>query len=161
MPCRIKQELKGGLKLDTRQSARLGGDSGAAVVPFDLTKSLIVAAVRYEGLEMPPEAKLPPDEIEVIERWIQLGAPDPRNAPASPSRNRFDPVKARQWWSLQPIADPALPKIANQAWPHTSVDYFVLSKLEQAKLNPAHAADRIDWLRRVHYDLCGLPPAWN
>ncbi len=118
-----------------------------------------MAAVRYDGLEMPPAGKLPPEEVAIIERWISLGAPDPRDGPAGPTTNRFDPAKAREMWSLKPIADPAVPQIKNQAWPRTSVDYFVLSQLEQASLNPAQVADRIDWLRRVHYDLCGLPPS--
>ncbi len=151
-------ELKGGLKLDSRESARAGGDSGAAVVPNDTAKSLIVAAVRYDGIEMPPDAKLSDDEIESIERWIRMGAPDPRDSPAASAKMKFDPEKAREFWSLKPIAAPTLPEINNKAWPRNSVDYFILSKLEQANMHPADVADRVDWLRRVHYDLHGLPP---
>ena len=151
-------EVKGGLKLDSRESARAGGDSGAAVVPNDIAKSLIVAAIRYDGLEMPPDAKLSDDEIESIERWIRMGAPDPRDKPAGPVKNRFDPVKARDFWSLKPIADPTPPDIEDRNWAITSVDNFILSKLEQASLQPAEDAERVDWLRRVTYDLSGLPP---
>lgn len=151
-------EVKGGLRLDSRESSRAGGDSGSAVVPNDIAKSLIVSAIRYDGLEMPPDAKLADSEIEIIERWIRMGAPDPRDSPASPAKNRFDPEKARDFWSLKPIADPTPPDIKNKIWPRTSIDPFILSKLEQASLQPADEAERVDWLRRVHYDVSGLPP---
>ncbi len=151
-------ELKGGLRLDTREGALAGGDSGPAIVPNDTAKSLIVAAVRYVGLEMPPDTKLSDEEIENIERWIRMGAPDPRDGPAGAAKKKIDPMKAREFWSLKPIVDPSLPKIDNTSWPLNSVDYFILSKLEQASLQPADETDRADWLRRVHYDLGGLPP---
>ncbi len=151
-------ELKGGLKLDTREAARAGGDSGAAVVPNDIAKSLLVAAIRYDGLEMPPDARLSNDEIENIERWIRMGAPDSRDGPAAPVVRKFDPIEARDFWSLKPISNPALPVVSNQSLLRTSIDYFVQSKLEQAGLHPAEEANRVDWLRRVHFDLCGLPP---
>ncbi len=154
----MADELKGGLRLDTREGARIGGDSGAAIVPNDIAKSLVVAAIRYDGLEMPPDAKLSKEEIEDIERWIRMGAPDPRDGPSHAATNQFDPVKAREFWSLKPIADTDLPKISNPSWPQTSIDHFVLSKLEQAGLTPADESNRIDWLRRVYYDLCGVPP---
>ena len=75
-------ELKGGLRLDTREGARAGGDSGAAVVPGAPSKSHLIAAIKYDGLEMPPDAKLSDAEIESIEKWIKMGAPDPRDGPA-------------------------------------------------------------------------------
>ena len=152
-------ELKGGLNLDSRESARAGGDSGAAVVPNDTAKSLLVAAIHYDGLEMPPDAKLSDEEIENIEHWIRMGAPDPRDVPAGTAKKKIDPARAREFWSLKPIADPTLPEINNKSWPRSSVDNFILSKLEQASLQPADEAARVDWLRRVHYDLSGLPPS--
>jgi hypothetical protein len=151
-------EIKGGLRLDTREGTRLGGDSGSAVVPNDIAKSLIVAAIRYDGLEMPPDAKLSNDEIDNIEQWIRMGAPDPRDGPSHAATKPFDPAKAREFWSLKAIADPVLPEIGNPGWPRTSIDYFVLSKLEQAGLQPAEESNRVDWLRRVCYDVSGLPP---
>ncbi|MDA0658647.1 MAG: PSD1 and planctomycete cytochrome C domain-containing protein [Planctomycetota bacterium] len=151
-------QLKGGLRLDSREGTLAGGESGPAVVPHDLAKSLLVSAVRYDGLEMPPDGRLSDDEIESIERWITMGAPDPRDETANPEKNRFDLKTGRDFWSLRPISNPPLPVITNPTWPRTSIDYFILSKLEQAELQPSAEADRVDWLRRVHYDLCGLPP---
>lgn len=151
-------ELKGGLRLDTREGARAGGDSGAAVVPGDPSKSHLIAAIKYDGLEMPPDAKLSDAEIESIEKWIKIGAPDPRDGPARLTKPQFDPTKARDFWSLKPITAPPLPRCEDEDWPTSSVDCFVKAKLEQKNLNPTGEIDRVGWLRRVTYDLWGLPP---
>ncbi|MDZ4852583.1 MAG: PSD1 and planctomycete cytochrome C domain-containing protein [Pirellulaceae bacterium] len=155
---RNADDIEGGLLLDTREGLRLGGDSGTAVAPGEPSKSLLIAAIRYDGLEMPPDSKLPDEDIANIERWIQMGAPDPRDGPAASDKPRIDLEKAREYWAFQSIANPELPGIENRAWPRNSIDYFVLAKLEQVDLDPAKEADRFDLIRRVTFDLSGLPP---
>ena len=93
-----------------------------------------------------------------MERWVQMGAPDPRDGPATLQNQPIDLEAARDFWSFKAVSDPAIPKDANETWPENSIDYFILSKLEQNALCPAEDADREDLLRRVTLDLVGLPP---
>ncbi len=151
--------IKGGLRLDTREGTRVGGDSGPAVVPGDTAKSLLLSAVRYDGLEMPPDGKLSDAQIHLLERWIRMGAPDPRDGTATASSDRVLPAKALEFWSLRPIRPQRVPDVNDPEWPRTPLDPFVQSKREAAGMLPAGEADRLDWLRRVFYDLTGLPPS--
>ncbi len=152
-------ELQGGLRLDTRAGALAGGDSGPAVVPGDVGRSLIVSAMRYDGIEMPPDKRLPNEAIAVIEKWIQLGAPDPRDGPAGgQGKSKLDWKQAAQFWSFQPVVDAHTPNVINVAWARNVIDRFVLNKLEAAKLRPAPVSSKLDWIRRVTFDLHGLPP---
>ena len=152
------KSLKGGLRLDLSATLRAGGDSGPAVVPGDATQSLLIAALRYETLEMPPRGKLPQQVIADFTKWVEMGAPDPRagesvsSPPPKATRERND------HWAFQPIADPPLPRIADHSWPHGETDIYLLKRLESASLRPANDADRFVWLRRVSFDLTGLPP---
>lgn len=155
------QAAKGGLALDSRAGWMAGGDSGATIVPGDPDASLLIEAVRYDGYEMPPQGKLSAKEIAVFERWVKLGAPDPREGPAATVAAKpaaFDLEQERQFWSFQAprLHDP--PQTKNTTWPATDVDRFVLAKLEAAELAPAPDVDPAAWLRRVTYDLIGLPP---
>ena len=93
------KELQGGLRVDTREGVRRGGDTGPAVIPSDTPKSLLLSAVRHEGLKMPPDRKLPESAIADIQRWIQMGAHDPRDGSATLSGSETDIEKARQYWS--------------------------------------------------------------
>ncbi|MCP4815445.1 MAG: DUF1549 domain-containing protein, partial [Planctomycetaceae bacterium] len=142
---------KGGLVLDSRHVWQKGGKEGAAVVPGNPGKSLLMQAVRYEGYEMPPNQKLPAGEIVLLEKWITIGAPDPRESRAA----KVDPAKL---WALQPITKPAVLAVKAEKWPSDDLDTFILAKLEQAGLGPASDADRYTLLRRVTLDLTGLPP---
>jgi Protein of unknown function (DUF1553)/Protein of unknown function (DUF1549)/Planctomycete cytochrome C len=151
------KKLRGALRLDTRADTRKGGETGPAVVPGDLAKSLLVKAVRHadESLKMPPKAKLSAQEIADLEAWVKMGAPDPRTAVAAKPN---EPTNGRDLWSLQAVRAPALPAVKDASWPLASIDHFILAKLDEKGLRPAPAADKRTLIRRATYDLTGLPP---
>lgn len=153
-------KIKGGLVLDSRSGWEKGGDSGPALVPGVVEKSRLVEAVRYTNphLEMPPKAKLPVGEIAILEKWVAAGAPDPRGPAAVVAKQGIDVEAGRQHWAYQPVRDVAPPGVQDQAWPLNEVDAFLLAKLESAELKPGPEADAHTWLRRVTFDLTGLPP---
>jgi len=144
-------KAKGGLVLDSRRGWEKGGSEGAAIVPGKPGESLLMGAVRYETYEMPPNKQLPASEIALLEKWIKMGAPDPRESKAP----KLDPAKL---WALQPIMNPAVPKVKDTEWTSDDLDAFILRKLEEAGLSPNGDADRYTLLRRVTFDLTGLPP---
>ncbi|MBU6180921.1 MAG: DUF1549 domain-containing protein, partial [Verrucomicrobia bacterium] len=156
-------KIKGGLVLDSRSGWEIGGDSGPAVVPGSPDKSRVVSAVHYTSpnLEMPPKAKLPEAEIALLEEWVRRGAPDPRVAVAGPKAAKQagpDPEEGRRHWAFQPLRFAAPPAVRDQAWPINEVDPFILAKLEENDLKPAPPADRATLIRRLSFDLTGLPP---
>jgi hypothetical protein len=151
--------LRGGLRVDSREALLAGGDSGPAVVPGKPDESLLLAALRHDGFEMPPSGRLPAAVIEDFAAWISSGATDPRDGASTPApRGQIDIEAGRQHWAFQSIRRPDLPPIADAAWPLTSLDHFVLARLEAADRVPTADADRATWLRRVTFDLAGLPP---
>ena len=152
---------RGGLVVDTREGIRQGGESGHAVVPGDPEASVLLQAVRYDGTrKMPPMGKLPDATIADLEKWIRMGAPDPREgAPPPPKSASVDFAKAREFWSFQPPKTSPPPAVRNKAWPRAAIDRFIAQKLEEKRLAPAADADRSTLLRRVSYDLTGLPPS--
>ena len=153
-----RNKLKGGLSLDTREATRRGGDSGPAVVPGKVEDSLIVTALRHEQFLMPPTKKLPPGVVTDFETWIKRGAADPRDGTATKTVT-IDYQKARrEHWSFQPLSDPGPPKVGNSAWIRNDVDRFILAKLEAANISPSPSADPAALIRRVSFDLIGLPP---
>jgi hypothetical protein len=152
------KKLRGGLRLDTRAGVLDGGDSGPAVVPGKPEESLILEALRHEGLAMPPKSKLPDTVVADFERWINLGAPDPRDGEAAPLRTGIDVEAGRGFWSYQRPRRHAPPAVADPAWARTDIDRFLLAALEARKLRPAGDADRATLARRVSFDLVGLPP---
>ena len=156
------KKVGGSLLLDSRAGIIKGGDSEPPIVPGNPEESLLMAAVRYEapGLNMPPKKRLSPEEIADFERWIRMGAPDPRTeeTAAAPSKYTIDWEKAREFWSFQTIADPPVPAVRDASWPANDIDRFILSRLEAAALSPAPDADPRTLVRRVTYDLTGLPP---
>ena len=151
------KSIKGGLALDTRESIRAGGDSGHAVVPGDIDSSLIMEAIRYESFEMPPKEQLPESVIEDFAKWIEMGAPDPRKGPSLIKRV-IDFEVAKKHWSFQPIRSPNPPVVENNSWPRSEIDQFVMARLEARKLRPVADAERLTLVRRLYYDLTGLPP---
>ena len=144
-------KAKGGLVLDSRIGWTKGGSEGPAVVPGKPNESLLIEAVRYDGYEMPPSKKLPDSEISLLEKWVAIGAPDTRKS----SERQIDPEKL---WALQPIRRSETPEVADKNWPWDAIDSFVLARLESKGLTPAEDADRYKLLRRVTFDLTGLPP---
>jgi len=156
------KSLKGGLLLDSRAGIIKGGDSGAAIVPGDPDKSLLITAIRHSDADLKmPRKKLPTEEIAGLEAWVKQGAPDPRTddtVAAVTAKSAIDWDKAKQWWSFRPLAAPMPPAVKNAAWPASDIDRFILAKLEQSSLAPPRDADKRTLIRRATFDLHGLPP---
>jgi hypothetical protein len=150
--------LQGGLLLDSREGLLAGGDSGPAITLEAPAASLLLEALRYESFEMPPDGKLPDSVIADFEQWIEMGAPDPRAGPVAAPRPVVDVEGGREFWCFQPIRSHKPPAVENDAWSNSPVDRFLLAKLESQNLAPAADTDRATWLRRVTFDLIGLPP---
>jgi hypothetical protein len=156
------KRLEGKLLLDSRKGHLAGGDSGPAIVPGDVDGSLLIDAVRYESYEMPPKGKLPASDIATLERWIGMGAPWPKEAtPAvSAQQDFFDLVgRKTEHWVWQPIQSKAPPTVKNTEWPRSDLDRHILAGLEEASLSPTGDADQTALLRRLYFDLIGLPPS--
>ncbi len=153
----------GGLRVDDRNGLLQGGGRGAAVVPGDPEKSVLLKAVSHtdEKLKMPPEFKLSDEQIGILTQWIQDGAAWPAlEVPSDLTADRADFEQLRKdHWSWQPLKAVAPPAVQNAAWPRDDVDRFLLAKLEESGLPPVADADRALWLRRVTFDLTGLPPS--
>ncbi len=160
--CHSSAEVSGGLRLDSKAGVLAGGDSGAVLVLGKPSESRLVQAIQYENreLQMPPSGKLSEAEIAVLVKWIEMGAPDTREVEAvggvSPTGMSIE--AGREFWSLRPVSDPPLPEVQQREWVRTPVDYFVLAALEAKGLRPAQAAERRTLIRRVTFDLTGLPP---
>jgi len=150
-------KLKGGLLLDDREGMRRGGESGPAFVPGNTKQSLLLSALRHEDREMPPKGKLPDPVIADFARWIKMGAPDPRDGKAVIATT-IDLEKGRQFWSFQPVQKPAVPRSKDPAWSRSGVDQFVARRLKQEGLKPVGVATPESLVRRLYFDLVGLPP---
>ena len=150
-------KVKGGLLLDTRQGLLQGGDSGPALAAGKPGESLLLKALAHGKLKMPPKEKLPDAVIADFERWIAMGAPDPREGTAS-AVVRVTLEDARTWWSLKPLAKPALPAAPDRGWARSDIDRFIFAKLHAQGLKPVADADARTLVRRLYFDLVGLPP---
>jgi hypothetical protein len=148
---------KGGLRLDTRELALKGGDSGAAAVPGKPAESLLLKLVRWEDpdLKMPPKEKMPAGEVALLEDWIRRGMPWGGGA-KSKKKEKVVTAEDRGWWAYRPVVEPALPPA--DRWARGAVDRFILAKLRAEGLSPAPEADRSAFIRRATFDLHGLPP---
>ena len=151
--------VQGGLRVDHRDGLLMGGDSGAAILPKQAEKSLLLKALRHEDIKMPPKRKLPDSVIKDFESWIAMGAPDPRVAKEPKSLRTIDLAEGRKHWAFQPVVAAAVPDVTNATWPLDPLDRFVLARLDAKGLKPVAEADRFTWLRRVSLDLTGLPPS--
>ncbi len=155
------KRVKGGLLLDTRDGLLRGGDNGAAIVPGKPGESLLLRALRHEDddLAMPPKQMLPARVIADFERWIEAGAVDPR---VSEKKGEGEPVDGRKaaasFWAFQAPRPQDAPSVRRVDWARSSIDAFVLAKLEEHGLTPSGSATKRAWLRRVSFDLSGLPP---
>ena len=153
-----------GLRLDSREALLKGGQSGTAIVPGRADESLLIRAVSHthERLKMPPDGKLSDEQIESLKTWIAAGAHFDTTSTAPTETASSDPVwkaEQREFWAFQPVTRPALPAVRDGAWTRSPIDYFVLAKLAEKGLQPAPPADKRTLLRRVTYDLIGLPPS--
>jgi hypothetical protein len=157
---------KGGLRLTSRDNILAGGDSGPAAVPGKPDESPLIAAVNHDGLKMPPEGpKLTNLEIVQLTYWVRRGMPWPGSDERPLTRLHTiaedeQIAAARQsHWSFRPIADPPLPEVRAGWWPRAPLDHFVLAGLESRGLAPSPEADKRTLIRRLSFDLVGLPPA--
>jgi len=157
------KKIKGGLTLDTQAGMREGGESGPAVVPGDAKASLILKALKHqdEKLKMPPKEKLSDEVVGDFEKWIAMGAPDPRGGSArvAPKSSGIDIEKGRSFWAFQKPVKAQVPQVKAGAWPRDDIDRFVLAALEAKGLTPVADADASTLIRRVYFDLIGLPPS--
>ncbi len=163
------KKVKGGLLLDTRAGWEKGGDTGPAIIPGEPDKSLLIQAVRHadDDLKMPKQ-KIAEHEIAALAEWVQMGVPDPRTGAAAVAvRPALDWEKARKHWAYLPIREPAVPRsggtpAADENAPVADanpIDAFIHATLAERGLAPLPTADRRTLLRRVTYDLTGLPPS--
>jgi len=158
------KSLKAELRLDSRSGALKGGETGPALKPGDPAASRMIQAIRYDGdYKMPPSGKLPAREIRLLTDWVRAGAAwTPGTDSTKPqAAEHFDlPARRASHWAWQPVrkATPRpLPENLD-GWPTGPFDRFIANALDQAGLQPAPDADRATWLRRVTFDLAGLPP---
>lgn len=149
---------KGGLLVDSRDGLLRGGDSGPSVVPHKADESVLLDALRYDGLEMPPKAKLPAKVVADFEKWVRMGMPDPRAASAPVETNQIDYESGLKFWAFQKPVKPKAPEVHDVAWAKSEIDRFVLARLEKESINPAPTTDRRTLIRRAYFDLIGLPP---
>ncbi len=156
-----QNRLSGGLFLDSREGWSKGGDSGPAIVPGKPDASLLLKSVLYDGdINMPPKGKLPAAAIRDISQWIRMGAPDPRKGAQPTKKQTGLTIEAgKSFWSYRPIVRPKVPTTQNSSWAHNDIDRFILKGLEVRGLVPAPDADKQTLIRRLFFDLTGLPPS--
>ncbi len=164
--CHGATKAKGGLRLDFRDGLLAGGDSGPAIILGDAKRSLLIQAIKHEQAD-PQMPKNRPQLADFIiadfVAWVNMNAPDPRDSPpAATAANRMAweaKLKTRKdWWSFQPVQNPAVPMVKNKSWSDQPVDRFILAKLEARGLRPSPPADKRTLIRRATFDLTGLPP---
>ncbi|MEZ6120598.1 MAG: DUF1549 domain-containing protein [Pirellulaceae bacterium] len=154
-------KLKAGLVLDSHEGVLQGGDSGPAVVPQNVDESLLIQAVRYEAFEMPPRGKLSDQQIQTLERWVADGAAWPTESDVKVAKREFDWDQRREeHWSWQPIQVSPVPEAfdAKYGMIRNRVDQYLAQRLEQANVPVATEADKVALVRRLYFDLIGLPP---
>jgi hypothetical protein len=152
------KKAKGRFVLDTRDGLKKGGKSGSVITPGHPDESLFIEAVRYESLQMPPKGQLPDELIDKLVRWVEIGAPDPRVGKAIRIGNKIDFAQARKFWAFQRPRAVAPPSVHNSAWPVTDIDRVIRARQEAEQLEPVADADKVTLIRRVTFDLTGLPP---
>lgn len=156
------ERVRGGFLLDSQPAMLRGGESGPSFITGAPEESRLINMVRHhpDFESMPPKSKLSDAQIADLITWIDRGAPDPRTEEkiAEKPHDYFDLEERKQWWSLQPITNPTPPEVTDASWPANDYDSFILAKLEEKEWAPAEAADRRSLLRRLSFDLIGLPP---
>ena len=161
--CHGEQKHKGDLRLDSRSAMLSGGESGPAIVPGKPRESLLIEAINYDGLEMPPDRKLKDKQITILTKWIAEGAvwPGADGESATTHRGKKGSItKAdREFWSFRPVQRPKLPAVRSQRWVRNPVDRFILHELQQRGLSPSPPATKRELIRRAYFDLSGLRPS--
>lgn len=151
---------RGGLRVDSREALRIGGDTGPAIVARSLEKSLLYEAITYEGdYQMPPKGKLSDDVIADFRQWILGGAADPRIVKINQDvTTEIDVERGREFWAYRPPVRHDPPQHDNSDWPRNSIDRFVLAKLNEHGLKPVEDASVRVLVRRLYFVITGLPP---
>ncbi len=152
---------KGGLRLDSREAALDGGETGPAIVPGKPKDSLFISAINYGDVyQMPPKSKMPADEIAVLTKWVEMGAPWPPSGMKKVKTETGIDIAARKaaHWCWQAPKPPSLPTVKNATWAKSEVDRFLLAKLEDKGLTPSPQADKRTLIRRAYFATIGLPP---
>jgi mono/diheme cytochrome c family protein len=155
------KKIRGGFRLTSREELLKGGDQGPAVSLENPDESLLVQAVNYRDLKMPPKGKLPQAQIDLLTRWVKMGVPwSAGGKEIARKRSGPPPVddEARNFWSFRPVSRPPLPQVKNADWGRNAIDRFLLAKLDAAGVRPAPPVDRSALLRRAYYAVTGLPP---
>jgi hypothetical protein len=162
LECHGEKKASGKLRLDSKAALLKGGFSGPAIVPGKAKDSLLIKAIRQSDPDvekMPSKGpKLSDAVIADFEKWIDMGAADPRDGKPAVASDGIDWRKAREFWSFQLPKMPPLPNVENTGWPKTPIDRFILAKLEAEKLTPVRPATKRELIRRATFDLTGLPP---
>jgi hypothetical protein len=160
------KKLKGNLRLDSRRGIAAGGESGPVIVDRDPDASRLIQAIRWteSDIQMPPSEKLSAPQIAALERWVKMGAPDPRESDAGKpiaEAKKIDLEQGRKWWAFQSVEPTDVPVTDNAGWVKTKIDRFVLAKLQENHLQPSSVAERRVLIRRVFLDLVGLRPTYD
>lgn len=156
--CHGANKQEGGLRLDSAAALREGGDSGAALLAGAPAESLLLEALKYESFEMPPAGPLTEQTVKQFEQWIAEGAQWPESsAHLRPASADIAP-EDRQWWAFQPVVRQEPPPVSHLDWPTNAIDHFVLARLEADKLTPAPRPESHVLVRRLYFDLLGVPP---
>jgi len=156
--CHGPKKQEGGLRLDSNEAMLKGGDSGPAIVPKLLDESLLIEAVRYEGSEMPPTGQLSEKEILTLEAWVLAGAEWPEHTQEIREASGAITAADREWWAFQPLSQTEVPVLEEDVWSINAIDQFVFQKMVEHEILPAPQAERAKLVRRLYYDLIGLPP---
>ena len=153
------KRIEANLHLDRREGVLEGGDSGAAATPGEPDKSRLISAVRYnnEDLQMPPDGKLPEEEIAILMDWVKRGLPFTKTDVVASTKAKIDLEQGRKHWAFQPVRSHEPP--VRDSWLQQKIDAFVLARLNDARLSPSPPASRQALVRRAKFDLLGLPPA--
>ncbi len=164
--CHGPDEQESELRLDQRSGILAGGENyGPAIVPGKPQESILIDAINYGELEMPPEHKLKKQEIADLTRWVEMGAPwpgaDTTKVVQQEEHGSTVTDEDRSWWSFQPVRRPELPQLdaTGQSWARNPIDSFIYARLAARQLRPSPPAPRRELIRRVYFDLLGLPPS--
>ncbi|MBT6957042.1 MAG: DUF1553 domain-containing protein [Opitutae bacterium] len=159
------KKLKAGLYLDRKAGWQQGGENGPVIVPGKPEESRLITAISYKEneLRMPPNSKLSRQILADFEKWIAMGAHDPRDEPLEAIHKTTGPQSksledGRRFWAFKPLVNPKTPVVKHKSWISTELDKFIIARLEGKGLQPADPAGKITLLRRAYFDLTGLPP---
>ncbi len=159
LSCHGPEKQKSGLRLDSRSAILAGGETGPVFNAVDPESSALIEVVNYSGdVQMPPKGKLKDEQVQALRQWVKMGAPWPESIKPTASPASAPRVDPRSHWAFQKVRNPVVPAVKASGWPKSPIDHFVLAALEAKGLTPVEPAEKRVLLRRVSFDLTGLPP---